>query len=30
VRWGYAHDKEFAGAMATVDTAEQLLELLLK
>ncbi|MEY4039775.1 MAG: hypothetical protein RLZZ52_643 [Actinomycetota bacterium] len=30
VRWGYAHDKEFAGAMATVDNAEQLLELLLK
>lgn len=30
VRWGYAHEKEFAGAMASVDNAEQLLALLLK
>lgn len=29
VRWGYAHEKEFAGAMATVSDETELLELLL-
>lgn len=29
VKWGYAHPKEFAGAMASVSTADELLELLL-
>lgn len=29
VRWGYAHEKEFAGAMATVSNSAELLELLL-
>jgi phosphoglycolate phosphatase len=29
VRWGYAHEKEFAGAMATVSDSAELLELLL-
>ena len=29
VRWGYAHEKEFAGAMATVSNETELLELLL-
>lgn len=29
VRWGYAHEKEFAGAMATVSNAQELLNLLL-
>ncbi|AXE53750.1 HAD hydrolase-like protein [Aurantimicrobium sp. MWH-Uga1] len=29
VRWGYAHEKEFAGAMAAVSNAEELVNLLL-
>lgn len=30
VKWGYAHDKEFAGAMATVASAEELISLLMQ